>query len=48
MNKVGVILLDNENYDWIYDFKLMYKWDKNWLFYMVIGNVFGSKNIDEC
>ena len=46
-NKAGVILSDNENYDWTHDFKLTYKWDKNWSPYMAIGNVSGSKNTDE-
>ncbi|CNG96179.1 oligogalacturonate-specific porin protein KdgM [Yersinia thracica] len=46
-NKAGVILADNENYDWTHDFKLTYKWDKNWSPYMAIGNVSGSKNTDE-
>ncbi|WP_222424522.1 oligogalacturonate-specific porin KdgM family protein, partial [Yersinia frederiksenii] len=46
-NKAGVILADNENYDWTHDFKLTYKWDKNWSPYMAVGNVSGSKNTDE-
>lgn len=46
-NKAGVILANNENYDWSHDVKLTYKWDKNWSPYMALGNVSGSKNTDE-
>ncbi|TBL93785.1 porin, partial [Klebsiella oxytoca] len=34
-------------YDWTHDFKLTYKFDKNWSPYMAIGNVSGSKSTDE-
>ncbi|MDM7236566.1 oligogalacturonate-specific porin KdgM family protein, partial [Klebsiella grimontii] len=43
----GVILADNESYDWTHDFKLTYKFDKNWSPYMAIANVSGSKATDE-
>ena len=46
-NKAGVILSNNESYDWTHDFKLTYKWDKNWSPYMAVGNVSGSKATDE-
>lgn len=46
-NSAGVILADNESYDWTHDFKLTYKFDKNWSPYMAIGNVSGSKATDE-
>lgn len=46
-NSAGVILADNESYDWTHDFKLTYKFDKNWSPYMAIGNVSGSKTTDE-
>ena len=46
-NSAGVILADNESYDWTHDFKLTYKFDKNWSPYMAIGNVSGSKSTDE-
>lgn len=46
-NSAGVIIADNESYDWTHDFKLTYKWDKNWSPYMAIGNVSGSKATDE-
>ncbi len=46
-NSAGVVLADNESYDWTHDFKLTYKLDKNWSPYMAIGNVSGSKLTDE-
>ena len=46
-NSAGVILADNESYDWTHDFKLTYKFDKNWSPYMAIANVSGSKATDE-
>lgn len=46
-NSAGVILADNESYEWTHDLKLTYKWDKNWSPYMALGNVPGSKNTDE-
>ncbi|CNI21986.1 oligogalacturonate-specific porin KdgM family protein [Yersinia pekkanenii] len=46
-NKAGVVLANEENYDWSHDFKLTYKWDKNWSPYMAIGNVAGSKYTNE-
>lgn len=46
-NAAGVVLADNESYDWTHDFKLTYKFDKNWSPYMAIANVAGSKTTDE-
>lgn len=46
-NSAGVILSDNESYEWTHDFKLTYKIDKNWSPYMAIGNISGSKVTDE-
>mgnify|MGYP004716571045 FL=1 len=46
-NSAGVVLADNQSYDWTHDFKLTYKLDKNWSPYMAIGNVSGSKLTDE-
>ncbi|MGP3593854.1 oligogalacturonate-specific porin KdgM family protein [Vagococcus sp. WN89Y] len=43
----GVLIADNENYDWTHDFKFTYKFDKNWSPYFAIGNVSGSKYTDE-
>ncbi len=43
----GVLIADNENYDWSHDFKLTYKLDKNWSPYVAVGNVSGSKYTDE-
>lgn len=42
------ILVNKEKEEWSYDVKVVYKWDKNWKLYVVIGNVVGSKIIDEC
>lgn len=47
VNSAGVIVADNENYDFSHDFKLTYKWDKNWSPYAAIGNISGSKTTDE-
>ncbi|PDO86747.1 oligogalacturonate-specific porin KdgM family protein [Kosakonia pseudosacchari] len=43
----GVLIADNENYDWTHDLKLTYKLDKNWSPYIAVGNVSGSKYTDE-
>ncbi|ENN7017588.1 porin [Enterobacter ludwigii] len=46
-NSAGVVLSNNKSYDWVHDFKLTYKLDKNWSPYMAVGNVSGSKVTDE-
>ncbi len=43
----GVILSDNEDYEWTHDVKLSWNFDKNWAPYAAIGNVPGSKTTDE-
>lgn len=46
-NSAGVILSDNEDYEWTHDVKLTWNIDKNWAPYTAIGNVPGSKTTDE-
>jgi len=46
-NSAGVILSDNEDYEWTHDVKLSWNLDKNWAPYTAVGNVPGSKSTDE-
>lgn len=46
-NSAGVILANNDSYEWAHDVKLTYKFDKNWSPYLALGNVPGSKTSDE-
>ncbi|MFP9228451.1 oligogalacturonate-specific porin KdgM family protein [Pectobacterium cacticida] len=39
VTKAGVVIYDNDNYDFTHDVKLSYKWDKNWKPYTAVGNV---------
>ncbi|WP_409309788.1 oligogalacturonate-specific porin KdgM family protein [Pectobacterium sp. B1J-3] len=45
-NSAGVKLADNENYSIVHDFKVSYKWDKNWRPYVALGNTPESKSTD--
>jgi hypothetical protein len=43
----GVVLSDNEDYEWTHDIKLTWDFDKTWAPYAAVGNVPGSKTTDE-
>lgn len=43
----GMVCNNNKDYFIEYNVKLVYKWDKNWVLYVEVGNV-GVKESDEC